>query len=455
MNARALIVNEEQGRSELIAAVLRDAGFDACCERPGNALRLVAEQQFDVVLTDSDLETSAAHDFCRKLSVIEPDLPIVVLTPAASGGTTAPIVGARVYCVVSRPIETQTILAVLKRAVEHHALQAEIAALRRVIDAGDRYGALLGRSDPMRRLFQLIERVKDADATLLITGESGTGKELTAREVHARGQRKNEPFTAFSCAATPDALLESTLFGHERGAFTDAHARREGLLLSAGRGTLLLDEIGDMPLALQSKLLRVLEERTFRPLGSNRELRFEARVIAATNRDLDMALEQGRFRHDLFHRLNVIHIDLPPLRSRGSDVLLLVQNFLDELCVRQRKPVCAMSPAAVRKLLAYHWPGNVRELRNCIEGWVALSSSDQLDVGDLPPKIRDYEPTYALTSSNDPSELLPLEVVERRYILQVVKACAGNKSKAACVLGIGRRTLHRRLEAMGIDFNDG
>jgi two-component system response regulator HydG len=244
----------------------------------------------------------------------------------------------------------------------------------------------------------------------------------------------------------PETLLESELFGHERGAFTDARSRRDGLLVSAEGGTLLLDEIGDMPLALQGKLLRAIEERSVRALGSNHEVPFDVRIIAATNRDLEAAVEQGRFREDLFYRVNVIHLELPPLRSRSGDVLLLAQAFLGELAVRSGRPIAKFSAAAAEKLAAYDWPGNVRELRNCVERAVTLSHSPQVDVQDLPRKVRDFQPGHVLVAGDDPSELLPLEEVERRYIARVIAACAGNKSKAARILGIGRKTLYRHLD---------
>jgi len=226
----------------------------------------------------------------------------------------------------------------------------------------------------------------------------------------------------------------------------DARQRRDGLLVSAEGGTLLLDEIGDMPLALQAKLLRAIEERTVRALGSNHEVPFDVRIIAATNRDLEAAVEQGRFREDLFYRVNVIHLELPPLRSRSGDVLLLAQAFLGELAVRSGRPIAKFSAAAAEKLAAYDWPGNVRELRNCVERAVTLSHSPLVDVQDLPRKVRDFQPGHVLIAGDDPSELMPLEEVERRYIARVIAACGGNKSKAARILGIGRKTLYRHLD---------
>jgi two-component system response regulator HydG len=306
----------------------------------------------------------------------------------------------------------------------------------------------------MRRLYGLIEQVKDSDATLLLTGSSGTGKELVAREVHRRGKRGAGPLVALNCAAVPESLLEAELFGHEKGAFTDARFRREGLLVAASGGTVLLDEIGDMPMLLQSKLLRALEERAVRAVGSTREVAFDARLIASTHRDLELAVEQGRFREDLYYRINVIHIELPPLRARGGDVLLLAQTFLAESAVRNGRSVTGISARAAERLAAYDWPGNVRELKNCIERGVTLAHADVIDLADLPQKIREFEPRHLIVVGDDPNEILPLEEVERRYILKVVEAYQGNKSRAARALGIGRKTLYRRLESFGVETQE-
>jgi DNA-binding NtrC family response regulator len=447
-----LIVDDERAECEMFADALNEAGFDASWAlHPVQALKLLDESPFEVVVTDLNMPALSGAELCGRIKQARPNLPVVVVTAFGSIDKAVQAMRAGAYDFVTKPFDVDTIGLVLQRAVEHHALKSEVDALRRVVDASQSYGALIGSSEPMRQLYKTIERVASADATVLITGESGTGKELTAREIHVRGPRKAQPFVALSCAAVPESLLESELFGHERGAFTDARARRDGLLVAAEGGTLLLDEIGDMPLVLQGKLLRALEERMFRALGSNHEQRFNVRIVAATNRDLELAVEQGRFRQDLFYRLNVIHIDVPALRSRSGDVLFLAQGFLDEFAVRSGRPPCKFASAAASRLLAYDWPGNVRELRNCVERAVTLSTSALVDVDDLPPRIRDFQSAPVLVASNDPNELLALEEVERRYILQVVRACAGNKSKAARILGIGRKTLYRHLEVAGLD----
>ncbi len=281
---------------------------------------------------------------------------------------------------------------------------------------------------------------------MLVTGESGTGKELVAKALHARSARSDGPFVAINCAAMPESLLESELFGHVRGAFTDARVARPGLFVKATGGTLLLDEIGEMPAGMQAKLLRALQERTVRPVGGDQEQPFDARIIAATNRDLETEVEERRFREDLFYRINVVRIHVPPLRARGSDILLLAQHFLERYAAQSRRPVVGMTSAAADKLLSYGWPGNVRELQNCIERAVALAQFDHVGLDDLPEKIRDYKTARIDVESNDPAELLPMEEVERRYIAKVLDAVGGNKTLAAQVLGFDRRTLYRKLE---------
>jgi DNA-binding NtrC family response regulator len=451
LTARALIVDDDPAECALVRDALNQAGFDAhSVEEPSRAIALLLKQPFDVVLTDLNMPGMNGTELCRRITEAVPHVPVVLVTAFGSIDSAVDAMRAGAYDFLTKPFDVDAVALVLRRAVEHHALRREVDALRRVVDTSQRYGALLGSSQAMRQLYELIERVAEGESPVLITGESGTGKEIVAREIHARGHRRDGRFVALNCAAMPEALLESELFGHVRGAFTDARASREGLLLSANGGTLLLDEIGDMPLALQPKLLRALQERAVRPIGGTEELPFDVRIVAATNRDLEASIEAGRFREDLYYRINVIHVELPPLRVRGGDALLLAHNFLGEFAVRSGKPVPRISSTAAERVLAYDWPGNVRELRNCMERVVALAREDRIEVGDLPPKIRDYRSTHVLVAGDSPEELQPLEEVERRYVLRVVEACKGNKSRAARVLGIGRKTLYRRLVSFGV-----
>jgi transcriptional regulator with PAS, ATPase and Fis domain len=318
-----------------------------------------------------------------------------------------------------------------------------------VVQESTRFGNLIGTSTAMMAVTDVLGRIADSTASVLITGESGTGKEVAAQALHDRSPRRAGPFVAINCSAVPEALLESELFGHVRGAFTDARAARTGLCVQANGGTLLLDEIGDMPMALQPKLLRALQERRVRPVGGDKEIPFDVRVVATTNRDLRSLIEEGRFREDLYFRIDVIHVEMPPLRARGGDVLLLAQQFLDVQAARAGKQVTGFSPTAAEKLLAYSWPGNVRELQNCVERAIALTRSPQIAVDDLPETVRAYKRSHVLIASDDPSELVPLEEAERRYILRVMDAVGRNKTLAARLLGITRKTLYRKLEQYG------
>ena len=281
---------------------------------------------------------------------------------------------------------------------------------------------------------------------MLISGESGTGKELVARAIHERSARKEAPFIAINCAAMPASLLESELFGHVKGAFTDAKRSRPGLFLQAAGGTLFLDEIGEMPLEMQAKLLRVLQERTVRPVGGDTEVPFSARLVTATNRDLEVEVEERRFREDLFYRVNVVHVSVPPLRARQGDVLELAHAFVRRIAARTSKVVEGISPEAAQRLIDYDWPGNVRELDNCIERAVALTRTAEIAVDDLPEKIRNHRSARIVIDGDDPAELITLAEMEHRYVYRVLAACGGNKTQAARVLGIDRRSLYRRLD---------
>jgi two-component system response regulator HydG len=308
------------------------------------------------------------------------------------------------------------------------------------------YQGAVGASEAMRRCFGLIERVKDTDVPVLITGESGTGKEVVARAIHRGSDRAKLPFLGVNCGAIPEHLLESELFGHKRGAFTDARDNRAGLLIQGRGGTVFLDEIGDMPPGMQAKLLRAIESRTVRPVGSDTEIPIDVRFIAATNRDLESDSEEGRFRHDLFFRINVIQIAVPALRARGNDILLLAQHFLARAAGRNGKAVGGFSPAAAERLLSYNWPGNVRELQNAVERAVALTAFDRVTPEDLPERIRTHRRAQLVVADEDPTSLLPMHEVERRYILHVLESAGGNKTVAARILGFDRRTMYRKLE---------
>ena len=451
MSGSILVVDDELEMCEAIAAGLDPRGFDVRWETSGEAaLTTLAGAEVDVVLTDLNMRGMDGLAVCERIVASRPDVPVVVITAFGSLETAIAAIRAGAYDFITKPVKMDALAVALARAVQHRSLREEVKRLRQLAGETQRFENLVGDSPAMRRVRQLLERVVDSDASVLVTGESGTGKEVVAKVLHRSGRRRAGPFVAINCAAMPEQLLESELFGHVRGAFTDARAARTGLFVQAGGGTLLLDEIGDLPLALQPKLLRALQERAVRPIGGNEEVPFEVRLVATTNRDLESAVEEGRFREDLYFRVNVIHVEMPPLRARGSDVLVLAQHFLVHHAEKAGKRVTGLSPQAAERLLAYAWPGNVRELQNAMERAVALAQYEQVTVDDLPEKIRAYRPSHVLIAAEDPSELVPLEEAERRYILRVVESVGGNKTLAARVLGIGRKTLYRKLQLYGV-----
>jgi two-component system response regulator HydG len=353
---------------------------------------------------------------------------------------------AGAYDFITKPVDLEPLSFTVRRAVEHHQLRSEVRQLRDSHQAKRPVGELLGHSPAMRRVYDLMDRVADSEASILITGDSGTGKELVARALHDRSPRRDGPFVAVNCAAISAQLLESELFGHVRGAFTDAKSDRNGLFVASSGGTLFLDEIGEMPAEMQAKLLRALQERRVRPVGGSCEVSFDTRLIAATNRDIDEAVERGAFREDLFYRINVVRIRMPPLRARGNDVLLLAQHFLELHAKQLSRSVVGITPEAGAKLLEYDWPGNVRELENVMERAVTLTRFDNLMVEDLPDRVREHESKHLIVAADDPQHLPTLHDLERRYIARVLEVSGGNKTQAARILGVDRRTLYRKLE---------
>jgi DNA-binding NtrC family response regulator len=447
MNGRVLVVDDDQAMCELIEADLRRRGFEVTWHSAAEpAFEALKQQAFDVVLTDLNMPGMDGIELCHRIVENRPGIPVVVITAFGSLETAVAAIRAGAYDFVTKPIEMDMLLLTIERAVRHSALQEKVKILSELVQRSQRFDDLLGASRPMERLYDQMTRVADSGASVLITGESGTGKELVARSLHQRSARRAGPFVAINCAALPESLLESELFGHKKGAFTDARADRSGLFVQADGGTLLLDEIGDFPLALQAKLLRALESGVVRPIGGDRDAAFDVRVLAATNRDLETAVDDGRFRQDLFFRINVIQLEVPPLCSRGTDILLLAQHFLEHFVSASEKNVKGISDAVADKLLSYDWPGNVRELRNAIERAVVLTRYETLTVEDLPERIRNYRSSHVFVGGDDPSELLPMEAVEERYIRHVLKVVGGNKALASRVLGFDRKTLYRKLE---------
>ena len=446
------MVDDERALCEALQDFLAKRGFEVVWRTSAqDGLDLLRDEEFDVVITDVQMGRMGGIELCTRIAESWPNLPTIVMTAFGSVEVAVAAIRAGAYDFLVKPIQQEALLVALERAIQHRRLEDEVRTLRKVVEESTHFGKLIGGSAAVARVYDILGRIADSPATVLITGESGTGKEVAARALHERGPRRDRPFVAINCSAVPEALLESELFGHARGAFTDARAARAGLMLQANGGTLLLDEIGDMPLSLQPKLLRALQERTLRPVGGDEEVPFDVRIVATTNRDLRALVEEERFREDLYFRINVIHVEMPPLRARGGDVLLLAQHFVDLHAARAGKRVTGIAPAAAQKLLAYSWPGNVRELQNCIERAIALTQHEKIVVDDLPDTVREYRRSHVLVAGDDPSELVSLSEVERRYILRVVEAVGGNKTTAAQILGVTRKTLYRKLEEYGTE----
>jgi two-component system response regulator HydG len=446
---RVLVVDDDAEMCALVETGLTKRGWEVLTRSSGDAaLELLAVEDVDVVATDLNMRGMNGLELCERVVANRPDVPVVVLTAFGSMESAVAAIRAGAYDFITKPFDMEMLRLTVQRAARHRSLEREVKRLRQEAAevSAARYGQILGASPAMKRVYELLDRVAETDASVLITGESGTGKEVVAHALHNRSRRASQPFVPVNCAAVPEALLESELFGHVKGAFTDARTARPGLFVKASGGTLFLDEIGELPLALQPKLLRALQERVVRPVGSDTEVPFDVRLITATNRDLETAVEERRFREDLFYRINVIHVALPPLRARGSDVLLLAQHFVEHHAKVFAKAVTGIATPAAEKLAAYSWPGNVRELQNCLERAVALTRFDEITVDDLPDKIRDYKRTQLVLAGDDPGELVPMAEIERRYVLRVLEAVGGSKTIAAQTLGMDRKTLYRKLE---------
>lgn len=442
---RVVVVDDDQTMCDLVELAVRKLGYETrAFTRPTDALDALGVQEFDAVVSDVGMVEMNGFAFCERVLGIRPGLPVVMLTGQTSLDTAVSAMRAGAYDFLTKPVDAVLLSISLQRAVEHRKLQHEVAQLRAAVTHRSR--SIVGASTAMKRVYDLIDRVASSEASVLVFGQTGTGKELIARAIHEGSPRSSKPFVAINCAAVPASLIESELFGHAKGAFTDAKSDRKGLFQLAQGGTLFLDEIGELPIDMQPKLLRALQERKVRPVGSNTEIPFDARIVSATNRNLEDEVFHKRFREDLFYRLNVVQLDLPPLRNRGRDVLELAQHFLIQFSARagREKPLL-LSHAAAEKLMAYEWPGNVRELENSMERAVALARLDEVVVDDLPERVRAYQATQFTIPVDDAAEMITLDELERKYIARVLKLVGDNKTRAAQILGVDRRTLYRKL----------
>jgi two-component system, NtrC family, response regulator AtoC len=408
-------------------------------------LTWLRDHDVDVVIADIHMPGLSGTQLAAILTERYPDVLTIMLTGHAALETAIEAVRGGAYDYLAKPIKVDAVALAIRRALDHLATRRAVQRLRRDADVTQPIDTIVGASEPVRALTKVIRSVADGDAPVFITGESGTGKELVAHALHDLSRRRAQPFVAINCGAMPAPLLESELFGHVKGAFTDAKGARAGLFLQAGKGTIFLDEIGEMPLDMQVKLLRVLQERTVRPVGGDTETAFDARVITATNRDLETEVDEGRFREDLFYRINVVAIPVPALSDRSTDILVIAEHLIAKIAARANAPTPPLAPELTKKLLDYDWPGNVRELENTIERMMAMAKHGAFATDALPRKILDYVPKR-LEIALVPDQLVTLQEMELRYVRQVLARVNGNKSQAARILGIDRRSLYRKLE---------
>ncbi len=437
-----LIVDDEDASRNLCRDVVADSGWRArTASTTEQATEILEQSGIDVVITDLRVPQLGGLELLKRIRETYPQTAVIVLTQYGTieSAVEATRNGAADY--VTKPFHISELRAKLDRVVRLLEVDQENRILREQLRTRPGFGGLIGVSPKMQRVYRLIEKVSQHNYPVLILGESGTGKELVARSIHFSGTRRKNPFVPVDCSSLVPTLIESELFGYVKGAFTGAMHSKTGLMQSAGNGTLFLDEIGDLPVDLQAKLLRALQEREVKPVGSNDRISIATRIIAATNRDLDEAVRLGQFRQDLFFRLNVVQIKLPPLRERKSDIPILVNSFLEKFGDTNGK-VQTISEDAMARLIAHDWPGNVRELENAVERAVALGSGSILHVGDLPSNLQ-YVPDDRMPKSD---ELLPLEELERRAILRALRESSGDKLAAARLLGIGKTTLYRKLK---------
>ncbi len=442
----ALIIDDETAILDTLRILLKREGFEVVTAASGReGLDALSRSLPDLVLTDIRMPGTSGIEILAAARELDPSMPVILMTAQASLQSAIQAVNEGAYHYIQKPFSNDELVVICRRAAESRQLKRENQALRREIRRRDRGAAAppVGRSRAFREVLKLAETVAPTDSTVLISGESGTGKEVIARYLHALSTRSAGPFVSINCGALPENLLESELFGHVRGAFTGAVRDKEGLFLAARGGTFFLDEVGEMTPAIQVKLLRVLQEREVVPVGATEPIPVDVRIVAATNRDLEEEIRRGGFRSDLFYRLNVITMHMPPLRDRRDDIPLLAEHLLERFAAGRGRAAPRLSAEAAAILQKYDWPGNVRELENALERAAVLSDSDEIGPAALPARITDEAPT-PLVSERTPANPT-LEVIERAYILWVLQSEGGNKTRAAEVLGIDPSTLYRKL----------
>ena len=445
---RILVLDDDRGHAEAAAESLERAGYGCRVASSGTeGLRVLEEESFDIVLTDLVMRDVSGIEIVRKVKARTPETEVIVMTGYPSYETALEAMDEGAYDYLNKPIDLNILRAKIRKALEKQKLVRSNVELKRQLDKRYGFEGIIGSSESMQGIFDTLRQVAPTNATVLILGESGTGKELVARAIHTNSPRRGNHFVPLNCAALSETILESELFGYEKGAFTGALQTRKGRFEYAHGGTLFLDEIGDMPASIQIKLLRVIEYGEVFRVGSNEKIKVDVRLIAATNKDLQALVRDGKFREALYYRLKVVTVGMPPLRDRLEDLPLLVQSFLAEFAATQGRKVPEITPAAMEHLYDYSWPGNVRELRNCIESMVVLDKDGKIDVEDIPRYVRQPAQTETVPGVAGVS----LEEGEKERIRKALAMCEGNREKAAKMLGIGERTLYRKIKRFGFN----
>jgi two-component system response regulator AtoC len=450
-----LVVDDEPRLREVIASALEDLGYRTLLAESGEAaIGVIEADDVDLVLTDLRMPVMDGRELLHQVRNRWPGMPIVVMTAYSTVKDAVQMIKEGAFDYVSKPFEIDELSATIANALRLYEALRDNLRLRKELEGRHRFDSLIGASPPFRRVIEAIGEVCESRANVLLTGESGTGKEVAARSIHFNSARREGPFVAINCAAIPEGLLESELFGHVKGAFTGAVSARPGRFVQADGGTIFLDEIGDMPIAIQAKILRVLQDRTVEAVGGTHSKLVDVRIVAATNKDLRESVRNGSFRNDLYYRLNVFPIELPPLRDRREDVPLLVRHFLLDLAKTSDRPMPDFTPAALRLMEAYEWPGNIRELQNCVERAVIVAKNGRVDVGDL---SQDLHLPAAKGNAREADSIPPdldaeLERIERRFVLDALQKTNGVQVQAAELLGITERSLWHRVKKLGINI---
>ena len=451
MKFNILIIDDEKNIREGLGAALEMDGYTVFLAADGKqGLEILERGDIDLVITDLKMPEVSGEEILAKVTGETPGIPVIVLTGHGTIDSAVDAMRKGAYDFLTKPVNLDRLSLLVKRALERREISLQNSVYRKEIEGKTTFENMIGKSHEIQKVFDLVKKVAPSKASVLITGESGVGKEMIANALHNLSPRKDKPFIKVHCAALSDSLLESELFGHEKGAFTGAIAMKRGRFELAHEGTIFLDEIGEISQNVQVKLLRVIQERKFERVGGEETLDVDVRIIAATNRNLEEEIKKGNFREDLYYRLNVVNINVPPLRERKDDIPIMVNNFIRKFSKENNKNITTVDTKAKNALYSYDWPGNIRELRNCIEGAVVIAEGSTLRLEDLPPAVRKSQENSSISIPAGTD----MDTAENIILRETLLFCHGNKSKTAQVLGIGRKTLHRKLMEMNLVSGD-